>query len=154
MSYFCQAIENEILHIAYKFLIKQNIITPRKNVELEYDGLCFKMPENKTINELENIIIELNDKILRETTLNVKFKIKPYDNRHIHSDIIEKTDIEINENINCFSNEEDDDDKTIPDIYTNKDNEIKFYRDIEDVLCSEEYYSDRAEFQKQFFKLG
>ena len=153
MSYFCQAIENEILHIAYKFLIKQNIITPRKNVELEYDGLCFKMPENKTINELENIIIELNDKILRETTLNVKFKIKPYDNRHIHSDIIEKTDIEINENINCFSNEEDDDDKTIPDIYTNKDNEIKFYRDIEDVLCSEEYYSDRAEFQKQFFKL-
>ena len=162
MSYFCQAIENEMIHIAYKFLIKKNVIIPRKNVELEYDGLCFKIPENITINELNEIIIELNDKIIKDTTLNVKFKIKPYDNRHIHSDIIEKTNIEISENINCFSNKEDDDDddKTIPDIY-NKDNEInnkinneiKMYKSKDDILCSEEYYNDREEFEKHFFKL-
>jgi hypothetical protein len=153
MSYFCQAIENEILHLAYKFLIKKNVITPRKNIELEYDGLCFKMPDNVTINDLDIIINELNEKILQETTLNIKFKIKPYDNRHIHSDIIDKTEDIIFNNISLISNEEDDDDKTIIDTYNNKDTGINFHRDIDDVLCSEQYYNDKQEFEKQFFKL-
>lgn len=97
MSYFCQAIENEILHIAYKFLVKHNIITPRKNVEIEYDGFCFKMPENIEISDIENIILLLNDKIEKDTGFSVKFKIKPYDNSHIHFDIIEQV-VNSNEN--------------------------------------------------------
>lgn len=149
ISYFCQAIENEILHIAYKFLIKQNIITPRKNVELEYDGLCFKMPENINMEQLENIVIELNDKILKDTTLNVKFKIKPYDDRYIHSDIIEKTTTELIEN-NSLTKEEEDDDKTITDNYELEDDILQLKEEIYECNL---YRKTRAEFEKSYFKL-
>lgn len=146
MSYFCQSIENEILHIAYKFLIKQNILTPRQNVELEYDGLCFKMPCNITIQELEITINNLNDKIVKETGFNVKFKIKPYNDRHIHQDIIENTNKFIDYNT------ADDEDKTIPDNITTSKG-IKYYTDTEDVLSSQEYINFKLDFEKQYFKL-
>jgi hypothetical protein len=88
MSYFCGAIENEILSIAYKYLIKNNVIKSKENVLLEYDGLCFKRP-NKEIGELIYLVDEMNKMILKETNLAIKMTIKNYKPLYIHNDIIE-----------------------------------------------------------------
>ena len=85
MSYFCGAIENEIINVTYKVLLKNNIIKP-KQYALEYDGLCFKRPENENLDELIN---KINTAILEKTGLDVKMRFKPYNPMHIHTDIIE-----------------------------------------------------------------
>jgi len=86
MSYFCGTIENDILFICYKFLLKKGLILEKK-CALEYDGLCFKNPISPT---LEDDITELNYKIKTDTKLDVKMTLKKYNQYYIHSDIIEK----------------------------------------------------------------
>lgn len=86
MSYFCGTIENDILFICYKFLLKKGLIQDKK-CALEYDGLCFKNPNSEN---LEEDIIELNYKIKTDTKLNVKMCLKKYDSLYIHDEIIEK----------------------------------------------------------------
>lgn len=87
MSYFCGIIENEILHICYKFLIKENVIKERQ-CALEYDGLCFKRPNESEIN-IEEILTILNLKIKTETKLNVIMKVKSYNPKYINQPIID-----------------------------------------------------------------
>jgi len=89
MAYFCGTIENEILHIAYKFLTERGIIKNDK-VLLEYDGLCFPDPN---MGDLDEIINELNFNIRDKTKLNVRMINKKYDDAYIHQDIIEKRKI-------------------------------------------------------------
>lgn len=84
MSYFCGAIENDALHIAYKFLIKKDLLRERTGA-LEYDGLCFK--PLKAFN-IPVITTELNDLIRSKLGLELKFKIKGYD-RVMFADLIE-----------------------------------------------------------------
>ena len=84
MSYFCGAIENDALHIAYKFLIKKDLLRERTGA-LEYDGLCFK--PLKAFN-IPAITTELNDLIRSKLGLELKFKIKGYD-RVMFADLIE-----------------------------------------------------------------
>lgn len=86
MSYFCGIIENEILHISYKFLAKENVIKERQ-CALEYDGLCFKRPDESL--NLDDVITNLNLKIKNETKLNVIMKIKSYNPKYIHQTIID-----------------------------------------------------------------
>lgn len=90
VSYFCQAIENEIVYMAYKFLKNNGIIQHKRNVELEYDGLCFLLPNGYTNDEIEEKVTELNTLILEETKFDIKFKVKPYNKRHIHSELYPK----------------------------------------------------------------
>lgn len=85
MSYFCGAIENDALHIAYKFLIKKELLKDRTGA-LEYDGLCFK--PLKAFNH-QTIMTELNDLIKSKLGLELKFKIKGYD-RVMFADLIEE----------------------------------------------------------------
>ena len=87
MAYFCQIIENEIIHIVYKVLYKNKIIKP-KSFALEYDGICFKRPE-ATI-DLDEALEEVNATILSKTGLNVIMKWKPYLEQYVHTDIIYK----------------------------------------------------------------
>ena len=89
MSYWCGSIENEIIHICYKFLVKKGVLIDKKNVVLEYDGICFKKNDNHNDDFLDSVLTELNDKIIKETNLNVKMKWKGYKSEHIHNDIIE-----------------------------------------------------------------
>ena len=99
MSYFCGTIENEILYICYKFLVSKGVFEEKK-CALEYDGLCFKRPNGLNMDE---IMIELNHKIKKDTGLDVKMKIKNYDPEYIHNDIIEirniKEDIKVEEDL-------------------------------------------------------
>ena len=74
MSYFCGIMENEILHIAYKFLVKENVVKERE-CALEYDGLCFKKPDDENM-DLTEILYNLNTKIKIETKIDVKMKWK------------------------------------------------------------------------------
>jgi hypothetical protein len=94
MSYFCGIIENEILHICYKFLIKENVIKERQ-CALEYDGLCFKQPDETSIN-INDIILALNLKIKTETKLNVIMKIKSYNPKYVNKQIIVERNLLVN----------------------------------------------------------
>ena len=111
MSYWCGAIENDIIHICYKYLVKRGMIVDKKNVLLEYDGICFKKIDGQNEEFLDSILTELNDKILKETNLNILMKWKGYKEEHVHNEIISSlmdaktNDCEVNEKI-----EEDDED--------------------------------------------
>ena len=87
MSYFCGAIENEILFISYKFLKDNNAFVPLKNILLEYDGLCFKPTVSH--DDLCILIAELNNNIKRDTGLTVKMALKNYKPFYIHTNIID-----------------------------------------------------------------
>jgi hypothetical protein len=88
MSYWCQAIENDIIHICYKYLLKNSFIEKRK-VALEYDGLCFKKPTVFNEDISDKILTSLNALIVKETKLNVKMKFKEYRAEHVSLKIIE-----------------------------------------------------------------
>lgn len=85
MSYFCGAIENEIIHITYKVLHKNNAIKP-KQFALEFDGICFPRPHDI---DLDDLIHKINTEIFKKTGLDVKMKFKPYNQIHVHNDILE-----------------------------------------------------------------
>ena len=87
MSYFCGIMENEILHIAYKFLVRENVIKERE-CALEYDGLCFKKPDDESL-DLNEILFNLNTKIKMETKMDVKMKWKDYNLKYIHQQVID-----------------------------------------------------------------
>jgi energy-coupling factor transporter ATP-binding protein EcfA2 len=89
MAYFCGTIENEILHIAYKFLCERGIIK-NDQLLLEYDGLCFPNPH---IDNLDEIINELNYIIRDKTKINVRMIKKEYETEYVHQDIIEQRKI-------------------------------------------------------------
>jgi hypothetical protein len=91
ISYFCGTIENEILFLCYKILLKYGIVKP-KSFALEYDGICCKRPSSDI--DLNAAVIEINQTILSKTGLKVEMKWKDYSPIHIHTDIItERTQI-------------------------------------------------------------
>lgn len=96
MSYWCGAIENDIIFRCYKFLKDEGILEDRKYA-LEYDGLCFKPLKTEG---LDYILSKLNNKLINLTGLElVKMKWKDYSSEHVHSEIIEDTEnIETNYN--------------------------------------------------------
>jgi hypothetical protein len=88
MSYWCGIIENDIIHICYKFLVKNNIIESRC-CALEFDGICFKRKNEHDDTFLKDILEKLNNKILDDTSLNIKMIWKTYKPMYIHHDIID-----------------------------------------------------------------
>jgi hypothetical protein len=88
MAYFCGTIENEILHLAYKFMCERGVIK-NNEVLLEYDGLCFPNPR---LTDFDEILNELNYKIREKTKINVKMINKKYDIEYVHNDIMELRD--------------------------------------------------------------
>lgn len=89
MAYFCGTIENEILHIAYKFLCERGIIK-NNTLLLEYDGLCFPNPHMENLDEIIN---ELNYIIREKTKINVRMINKQYEPEYVHKNIIEQRQI-------------------------------------------------------------
>ena len=90
MSYWCGTLENEILHVCYKLLIKCNIIQRRRNVALEFDGLCFKKPASFDKDRSDELVAALNANIQEETGFDVKMKFKEYKLEHVNKNAIDK----------------------------------------------------------------
>jgi hypothetical protein len=87
MSYFCGAIENDIIYTVYKLLEKRSIINANSCL-LEYDGICFKKPDMDI--DYDALLTDINDKILKETKMPIKMKWKPYNPIHVHTDAVLK----------------------------------------------------------------
>lgn len=71
---WCCIIENEALHIAYKWLLKNEYIKER-HVALEYDGLCFKPLKEIT----DETCYDINQEIYNKLGLKLIFMHKGYD---------------------------------------------------------------------------
>lgn len=87
MSYWCGAIENHIVHLTAKLLIKEKWIIP-KEFGPELDGLCFKNP-NADADAKEQMIKKINGMILDKTGLAVTMKFKEYKEEKICRPILE-----------------------------------------------------------------
>jgi hypothetical protein len=86
MSYWCGAIENDIIYRCYKFLKDEGVIEDKKYA-LEYDGICFKPLKT---DGLDYIITKLNNKLISMTGLElIKMKWKDYDAEYVHTEIID-----------------------------------------------------------------
>jgi hypothetical protein len=129
MAYFCGTIENEILHIAYKFMCDRGIIKNDK-VLLEYDGLCFPNPHIKDFDEILN---ELNYTIREKTKINVKMIDKQYEEEYVHDDIIDLRD-----KADEIDEDTDNETKSVPTEISTEEEELDF--DFDSV-------SDRFELQ-------
>lgn len=88
MSYYCGTIENHLLMLCYNKLAEKRILTKKKNVLLEYDGLCF-LPA-KPIEDVKVAITEVNNFIKKETGIPIEFIVKDYKEKYLHTDLIEK----------------------------------------------------------------
>ena len=87
ISYFCGTIENEILFLSYKVLLKYGVITP-KSFALEYDGICCKRPSSDI--DLNMVVVEMNQTILSKTGFKIEMKWKDYSPIYIHTEIIQQ----------------------------------------------------------------
>ena len=87
ISYFLQIIENHSLYFLYKYLcetsfIKDNIVC------LEKDGLCF--PPAKQIEDTESFVKDVNEYLVKTTGIDVRYKIKEYENENIDQRLIDR----------------------------------------------------------------
>lgn len=157
MAYFCGTIENEILHLAYKFLCDRSVIKNDK-VLLEYDGLCFPDPK---MDNFDEILTELNYTIREKTKINVKMINKKYEGEYVHDDIInlrdnasELTDIEnettsVQTEISTDENEIDFDLDSISDRF-----ELKHCKIINKGIFIKQLNNDNIVMSKQHMKMS
>lgn len=75
VHYFLGIIENNALYVAYNYLVEKGIIVKGKCI-LEFDGLCLP-PVSKSYN-IDNMIMGLNEHILKVTGIAIQFVHKPY----------------------------------------------------------------------------
>jgi len=73
-SYWCGIIENDILFIVYKYLLKEAIIGDKQGAK-EYDGLCFKPLKEFDENEVCETLTSL---VFKEWKFKMLFKFKDY----------------------------------------------------------------------------
>ena len=73
-SYWCGIIENDILFIVYKYLLKEGIVGDKLGAK-EYDGLCFK--PLKHFNE-NDVCETLSTLVLKDWKFKMLFKFKDY----------------------------------------------------------------------------
>jgi len=76
MSYWCGVIENHIVHLTAKLLIKEKWLVP-KSFGQELDGFCFKNPDVDATDKAM-MTKKINDMILEKTGLAVTMKFKEY----------------------------------------------------------------------------
>ncbi len=134
MSYFCGTIENDIVYTAYKVLEKKKIVN-LNNCLLEYDGICFIKPTEDI--DYDALLDEINDKIFKESKLNVKMKWKPYNPSFVHTDkladdIHSDTDSETNDTCDDETADDYDSFEKVSEVFelhhckiVNKSNYIK-----------------------------
>lgn len=106
MSYWCGTIENHIIYLVYKLLVKRNVIY-KNDIVLEFDGVCLKLTFSDA-ESMDELLYEINDMILTETKLNVKMKWKAYRDEHIHLD--ELDDVVSDDEL------EEEDEKELPEM--------------------------------------
>ena len=87
LSYWCGAIENHIVHLTAKLLIKEKWLVP-KQFKPELDGICFKNP-SADADALSSMAYKINQMILEKTALAVTMKFKEYKSDKICRPILE-----------------------------------------------------------------
>ena len=97
ISYFFQIVENHIVYSVYELLVGMRIISPKK-CGLEMDGL--NIPPNGSIYDKDDTIKVMNNFILNDTGLNIKFKFKPYGESVMQGLIDERRNMVVAEPIN------------------------------------------------------
>lgn len=124
MSYWCGSIENHIIYIVYKLLVKRDAIL-KSNLVLEFDGVCLRLVNND-VEYMDELLSDINDMILKETKLNVKMKWKGYRDEHIHIDELDETDDTTSEASDItFSDDEEEDEDEIKDTFINVKEEFE-----------------------------
>jgi len=126
MSYWCGTIENHIIYLVYKLLIKRDAIF-RNNIVLEYDGVCLRLRDMDS-ESMDQLLCDINDMILKETKLNVKMKWKGYRDEHIHLDELDATDdttSESSENSNITFSDDEDEVSQLEDTFTHVKTEFE-----------------------------
>lgn len=119
MSYWCGSIENHIIYLVYKLLVKRDAIFRKDNIVLEFDGVCLRLVNND-VEYMDELLSDINDMILKETKLNVKMKWKGYRDEHIHLDELDETDDTTSEASDItFSDDEEEDEDIIEDSFIN-----------------------------------
>lgn len=73
-SYWCGIIENDILYITYKYLLKEGIIGDKLGAK-EFDGLCFKP---LCAFDRDYVCKEISKLVLKAWGFEMKFKFKDY----------------------------------------------------------------------------
>ena len=86
VSYWFQIIENHAVYLAYNFLVKEGVITPKKCC-LEYDGIC--IPPNGFVFDKQQMVNKLNQHIYKKMNIPITYKWKSYDDMYINKKIIE-----------------------------------------------------------------
>lgn len=120
MSYWCGTIENHIIYLVYKLLVKRDAIF-HGNIVLEFDGVCLRLRNNDT-EYMDELLSQINDMILKETKLNVKMKWKEYRDEHIHLDELDQLDdttSEASETSDITFSDDEDEVSEIEDTFEN-----------------------------------
>lgn len=131
MSYWCGSIENHIIYLVYKLLVKREAIF-KNNLVLEYDGVCLKLINNDA-EYMDELLCNINDMILKETKLNVKMKWKGYREEHIHLEELDETDDTTSE--------------------ATEDSDITFTDDEDEIVMTDSFEDVKAEFEKTHMKI-
>lgn len=110
-SYWCGIIENDILFIVYKYLLKEGIIADKQGAK-EYDGLCFKPLKKFDENDVCESITNL---VFKDWKFKMLFKFKNYSEAFIFSEpqsifsdvpFISDDDVIIDDYDNCLTYED------------------------------------------------
>lgn len=131
MSYWCGSIENHIIYLVYKLLVKREAIF-KNNLVLEFDGVCLKLINNDA-EYMDELLCNINDMILKETKLNVKMKWKGYREEHIHLEELDETDDTTSE--------------------ATEDSDITFTDDEDENVITDSFEDVKAEFEKTHLKI-
>ena len=93
ISYFLQVFENHSMYYCYKYLCEHGFI--KDNICcLEKDGICF--PPAKTLN-YDDEIDKINDYVIQQTGIKVKYAFKAYDEENIDRNLLENLDRDVKE---------------------------------------------------------
>jgi hypothetical protein len=133
MSYWCGAIENHIVHLATKMLIKEKWIVP-KEFKPEYDGICFKNP-GADADTLSSMAYKINQMIFEKTHFDVKMKFKDYKPEKICQPILEARTMWKLENEKPVVSESEEDEIDMAKVVENdKDAVDVIYDAVKDTL--------------------
>ena len=124
-SYFFQIIENHCLYLLYNFLVNKRIIS-KNECELEYDGIC--IPPIPFPIDKDTLTEEINQMILDNTGMNIKYCFKDYDPDFVQATAIQLRLTNTIETINKISEVGYDNDDENDDLKT-KNLEVLFLND-------------------------
>ena len=104
-SWFLQDVERQVLEKMYEFLKKKKLIT-KNNAVLCFDGLQV-LKENRSIDDVNKVLKDLESHINKTMSLDIKLKVKPFNNLPF-IDILNSIEIPESDDNEDYRSAEDD----------------------------------------------